>query len=67
MVAPTTSGVNPPEEFPMLSSNANNSGGTLNLNPVFFSSLLKPKAVQVNVPEVPTKPVTMLHGEPNVT
>lgn len=51
----------------MLSSNVNNNGGMVNLNPVSFASLLKPKAVQVNVPEVPIKPVIMFHSEPNVT
>lgn len=66
MAAATTGGTSPSEDFPPL-MNGNNGSTNADRTPIMFASLLKPKINQPVLPVVPIKPVSMLHGEPNIT
>ncbi|XP_055801899.1 uncharacterized protein LOC129871059 [Solanum dulcamara] len=69
MARAASGGREPPENFPPLPTQINHATPPPSTDPNLtqYATILKPKIINPAVPNVPPKPVVILHGEPSIT
>ncbi|KAH0707208.1 hypothetical protein KY285_011769 [Solanum tuberosum] len=69
MAATTDGGSSPLEDFPPLPNKDKPGAVPIPIGPrnSYYADLLKPHPILPQAPKVPPKPLTMVHGEPNIT